>query len=113
MLLALLAHPPDRELAIHVVNNATGDRTAEMVAREFGDVSGFASPARRQAEPVCAVGRARCPPRLPLPRDSASRPSPEPVAKKDQPVWQQEGNRPPEPSLDSRRSRRLLRANLR
>jgi hypothetical protein len=41
LLLALLVDPPDRELAIHDVDNATGDRTAETVAREFDEVSGF------------------------------------------------------------------------
>ena len=37
-LLAVREHPPDRELQIHVVDNASGDGTAEMVAREFGEV---------------------------------------------------------------------------
>jgi N-acetylglucosaminyl-diphospho-decaprenol L-rhamnosyltransferase len=35
---AVRDYPPDRELAIHVVDNASGDGTAEMVAREFGEV---------------------------------------------------------------------------
>jgi N-acetylglucosaminyl-diphospho-decaprenol L-rhamnosyltransferase len=35
---ALAGHSPDRPMAIHVVDNASGDGTAEMVAREFPDV---------------------------------------------------------------------------
>jgi N-acetylglucosaminyl-diphospho-decaprenol L-rhamnosyltransferase len=30
-------HPPDRDMSVHVVDNASGDGTAEMVAREFGE----------------------------------------------------------------------------
>jgi N-acetylglucosaminyl-diphospho-decaprenol L-rhamnosyltransferase len=35
---SLREHPPSRTAAIHVVDNASGDGTAEMVAREFGEV---------------------------------------------------------------------------
>jgi N-acetylglucosaminyl-diphospho-decaprenol L-rhamnosyltransferase len=38
-LLAVRDHPPARPIAVHVVDNASGDGTAEMVAREFPDVS--------------------------------------------------------------------------
>jgi N-acetylglucosaminyl-diphospho-decaprenol L-rhamnosyltransferase len=34
---ALRDHPPDRPMSVHVVDNASGDGTAEMVAREFGE----------------------------------------------------------------------------
>jgi GT2 family glycosyltransferase len=37
-LLSLRDHPPDRPMAVHVVDNASGDGTAEMVEREFGEV---------------------------------------------------------------------------
>jgi GT2 family glycosyltransferase len=35
---SLREHPPGRPTTIHVVDNASGDGTAEMVAREFGEV---------------------------------------------------------------------------
>jgi N-acetylglucosaminyl-diphospho-decaprenol L-rhamnosyltransferase len=35
---SLRDHPPDRPMSVHVVDNASGDGTAEMVAREFGEV---------------------------------------------------------------------------
>jgi len=37
-LLTLRDHPPDRPMAVHVVDNASGDGTAEMVEREFSEV---------------------------------------------------------------------------
>jgi GT2 family glycosyltransferase len=37
-LTSLLANPPDGELTVHVVDNASGDGTAEMVRREFPGV---------------------------------------------------------------------------
>lgn len=35
---SLIANPPQRGMHVHVVDNASGDGTAEMVAREFVDV---------------------------------------------------------------------------
>jgi N-acetylglucosaminyl-diphospho-decaprenol L-rhamnosyltransferase len=35
---SLLDNPPSRDMSVHVVDNASGDGTAEMVAREFGEV---------------------------------------------------------------------------
>ncbi|MGH2992724.1 MAG: glycosyltransferase, partial [Solirubrobacterales bacterium] len=35
---SLYDHPPSRPLTVHVVDNASGDGTAEMVAREFAEV---------------------------------------------------------------------------
>jgi len=35
---SLRDHPPSRPLTVHVVDNASGDGTAEMVAREFDEV---------------------------------------------------------------------------
>ena len=37
-LASLRENPPKRQMLIHVVDNASGDGTAEMVAREFGEV---------------------------------------------------------------------------
>jgi N-acetylglucosaminyl-diphospho-decaprenol L-rhamnosyltransferase len=37
-LASLRAHPPDRPMRVHVVDNASADGTAEMVAREFPQV---------------------------------------------------------------------------
>jgi N-acetylglucosaminyl-diphospho-decaprenol L-rhamnosyltransferase len=37
-LASLREHPPSRPLSVHVVDNASGDGTAEMVEREFPDV---------------------------------------------------------------------------
>ncbi len=37
-LTSLREHPPNREMSVHVVDNASGDGTAEMVAREFPEV---------------------------------------------------------------------------
>jgi N-acetylglucosaminyl-diphospho-decaprenol L-rhamnosyltransferase len=37
-LASLRAHPPGREMGVHVVDNASGDGTAEMVRREFPEV---------------------------------------------------------------------------
>jgi N-acetylglucosaminyl-diphospho-decaprenol L-rhamnosyltransferase len=34
---SLRDNPPDRPMSVHVVDNASGDGTAEMVAREFGE----------------------------------------------------------------------------
>jgi N-acetylglucosaminyl-diphospho-decaprenol L-rhamnosyltransferase len=36
---SLEANPPSRPMSVHVVDNASGDGTAEMVAREFPEVS--------------------------------------------------------------------------
>jgi hypothetical protein len=36
---SLRAHPPQRPMAVHVVDNASGDGTAEMVEREFPEVT--------------------------------------------------------------------------
>ena len=36
---SLRAHPPERPMAVHVVDNASGDGTAEMVEREFPEVT--------------------------------------------------------------------------
>lgn len=38
-LASLRAHPPSRPIAVHVVDNASGDGTAEMVEREFPEVT--------------------------------------------------------------------------
>ena len=38
-LTSLREHPPKREMSVHVVDNASGDGTAEMVRREFPEVS--------------------------------------------------------------------------
>jgi len=38
-LTSLREHPPSRPLSVHVVDNASGDGTAEMVAREFDEVA--------------------------------------------------------------------------
>jgi N-acetylglucosaminyl-diphospho-decaprenol L-rhamnosyltransferase len=38
-LLSLREHPPERPMAVHVVDNASGDGTAAMVEREFGEVT--------------------------------------------------------------------------
>jgi N-acetylglucosaminyl-diphospho-decaprenol L-rhamnosyltransferase len=35
---SLRDHSPEREMSVHVVDNASGDGTAPMVEREFGDV---------------------------------------------------------------------------
>jgi len=35
---SLRDHPPERPMTVHVVDNASGDGTAEMVAREFPEV---------------------------------------------------------------------------
>jgi N-acetylglucosaminyl-diphospho-decaprenol L-rhamnosyltransferase len=37
-LASLREHPPRREMSVHVVDNDSGDGTAEMVEREFGEV---------------------------------------------------------------------------
>jgi N-acetylglucosaminyl-diphospho-decaprenol L-rhamnosyltransferase len=37
-LASLRQHPPSRPMAVHVVDNDSGDGTAEMVEREFGEV---------------------------------------------------------------------------
>ena len=37
-LTALYQHPPGRSMSVHVVDNASGDGTADMVEREFGQV---------------------------------------------------------------------------
>ena len=34
---SLRDHPPERSMSVHVVDNASGDGTAEMVAREFAE----------------------------------------------------------------------------
>jgi N-acetylglucosaminyl-diphospho-decaprenol L-rhamnosyltransferase len=36
---SLREHPPEREMRVHVVDNASGDGTAEMVEREFPEVA--------------------------------------------------------------------------
>jgi hypothetical protein len=38
-LLSLREHPPERPMSVHVVDNASRDGTAEMVAREFPEVA--------------------------------------------------------------------------
>ena len=42
-LTSLRERPPKRAMSVHVVDNASGDGTAEMVAREFGEVGLTAS----------------------------------------------------------------------
>jgi GT2 family glycosyltransferase len=44
-LASLREHPPERAMRVHVVDNASGDGTAEMVAREFPEVELTASEA--------------------------------------------------------------------
>jgi hypothetical protein len=56
---SLRAHPPSRPMSIVVVDNASGDGTAEMVAAEFGEVQLIASPTNLGFAAATNLGAAR------------------------------------------------------